>query len=321
MSKDLLLSICIPTYNRYNKLFPMLKQLLSSERKDFEIVIQDNCSTDGTLDIKKDLADERVRLIENPVNIGGIKNGFGALLDAKGKYCMICLDKDCVLGTQISAFMETLEVMPDINYGVCDLNTNTANENLIFMSQKECFDYFAYGGRHPSGMFWKTKLFKSCSILPKILNSNAVFGFFLDFVFAECSSKEGNGLFYRKPLLVTETPEESAKKKTLTYDKSQIFFFPKNRIYEFKVYLGQLQSLKLKNKTISWLKVFKRGLIVSTIGFKSVMQDSFHLEHYGIASRHVSFFELAIIAIRYTLSVLFTSRKKAFNKLFNGSVS
>lgn len=320
MSKDLLLSICIPTYNRYNKLRPMLTQLLSCERKDFEVVIQDNCSTDGTREIKKDLNDERVRLIENPVNIGGIKNGFGALLDAKGKYCMVCLDKDCVLGTQLSTFMEILEALPDINYGVCELNKNVANENQFFTSQKDSFDFFAYGGRHPSGMFWKTELFKSCSVLPKILNSNAVFGFFLDFVFAECSSKEGNGLFYRKPLLVTETPEESAKKKTLTYDKSQIFFFPKNRIYEFKVYLGQLQSLNLKNKTISWLKVFKRGLIVSTFGFKSVMQDSFHLEHYGIAPRHVSFFKMIVIALRYTLTILFTSKKKAFNKLFDGSV-
>lgn len=321
MSKDLLLSICIPTYNRYSKLHPMLMQLLSCERKDFEIVIQDNCSTDGTRYIKNDIDDERVRLIENPVNIGGIINGYGALLDARGKYCMICLDKDCVTGTRLSAFMKTLESMPNVKYGLCDLNTDAENDNQLFVTQKECFDFFAYRSRHPSGMFWRTELLKSCTVPQKILGSKAVFGFFTELIFAECVSKDGNGLFYRKPLLVTETPEESAKKKTLTYDKTQIFFFPKNRIYEFKVYLGQLQSLKLKNKTISWLKVFKRGLVVSTLGFRSVMQDSFHLEHYGIASRHVSFFELAIIAVRYTLSVLFTSRKKAFNKLFNGSVS
>lgn len=75
-----LLSICIPTYNRYDKLRPMLMQLLSCKRPDFEVVIQDNCSTDGTRNLKDDIKDSRVKLIENPSNIGGIINGYGAFL-------------------------------------------------------------------------------------------------------------------------------------------------------------------------------------------------------------------------------------------------
>lgn len=317
MGENVLLSICVPTYNRYGKLRPMLRQLLSCERSDYEIIIQDNCSSDGTRNVVDDLNDSRIRLIENPVNIGGIINGYGALLAAFGKYCMICLDKDCVLGTELSLFLETLEVAPDIKYGFCDLNVSEQKDNERFLGQEERFTFFAYRSRHPSGMFWNTELLRSCFVASRILKTKAVFGFFTELIFAECACKEGNGLHYRKPLIITETPEESAHKKTLTYTVSQIFFFPKNRIFEFKAYLGQLQKLKLRKKMRLWLKVFIRGLLVTTVGFRGIMQDNLHLEHYGVAPRNVGKLELIGIAFRYIFSVSFSSRRKVFERLFN----
>lgn len=316
MNESLLLSICIPTFNRYYKLRPMVEQLLTCKRKNFEIVIQDNCSTDETRNVVNDLNDSRIRLIENPVNIGGIINGYGALIDARGKYCMLCLDKDCVLGSKLEAFLDTLSDMTSVKYGICELNSTTERDNQVYSSQEQRFDFFAYRGRHPSGMFWDTEFLRSCSVVSRILKTKAVFAFFTELIFAECACKEGNGLFYRNPLIITETPEESAKRKTLTYNVSQIFFFPKNRICEFKVYLGQLQKLKLQKKMYLWFKVFKRGLIVTTIGFRNVMQDNLHLEHYGVSPRHVGKLELVGIAFRYVFCILFCSRKNAFESLF-----
>lgn len=313
---NLLLSICIPTYNRYEKLRSMLQHLLACERKDFEVIVQDNCSNDGTQNIKDDIKDSRLRLIENPKNIGGILNGFGALLDAHGKFCMICLDKDCVLGDKLELFLDTLDKNPEIKYGICDLNLKSQEENKIFTSQEERFKFFSYVGRHPSGMFWDSKLLKNCSVIPRTLSSNVLFVFFTELIFAECSSKEGVGLFYRYPLIITETPEESAKKKTLTYNVSQIFFSPKNRINEYKVYLGQLESLDLNKKVCAWFRIFMRGLRISTLGYKNIMKDSLHLEHYGISPRNISALEMLCIALRYVIGVLFTSRKKAFCRLF-----
>ncbi len=316
MSYNLLLSICIPTYNRYEKLRPMLLQLLACKREDFEVIVQDNCSNDGTQNIKEDIKDSRLRLIENSKNIGGILNGYGALLNANGKYCMICLDKDCVLGNKLEDFLKTLTETPAISYGLCNLNVKSQNENEIYTSQEERFKFFAYIGRHPSGMFWKSQLLKNCSIIPRILNSNITFGFFTELIFAECSSKEGNGLCYKNPLIITETPEEAAQKKTLTYDISQIFFLPKNRITEYKIYLGHLELLTLNKKIFAWFRVFIRGLKITTMWYKKIMRDTLHLEHYGISPRNITTLEIIGIAVRYVISVLFASRKKAFNGLF-----
>lgn len=319
MKKRPLLTICIPTYNRYNKLKSMVERLLACPRADFEVLIQDNCSTDGTQHIKEDIKDARLQLMKNPVNIGGIINGYGALYSATGKYCMLCLDKDTVMGDKISVFLDYLIANPSIKYGLCELNINIDNDPVIYSSLVECFNFFAYHSRHPSGMFWNSEIFHNTQIVPKILSSHTVFGFFSELIFAECASTSCDGCYYRKRLIVTETPAESAKKKTLTYNTSQIFFFPKNRIREFSIYLGQLQCLRLDHKFKLWFKVFSRGLIVTSLGFRSAMRDEEHLQHYGINTRNVSRLELIGISFRYCFTILFTSRRKVFNNLFKNN--
>lgn len=317
MNEKPLLTICIPTYNRYEKLRPMIDNLLSCPRNDFEILLQDNCSTDGTENIKEDIKDERLKVIRNPKNIGGIINGYGALYNASGKYCMICLDKDTILAEKLAEFLDYLIENPCIKYGLCELNVTVSSESIIYASQFDRFDFFAYRCRHPSGMFWDSETFHSTNIIGNVLNSHVVFGFFTELIFAEIAAKVGDGCYYRNTLIVTESPIESAKKKTLTYSKDKIFFFPKNRIIEFKVYLGQLQTLKISKKPKFWLKVFCRGLITTSIGFRNVMKDEAHLQHYGLGTRSVGVFELMFIAFRYCFTVLLTSRKKAFYCLFS----
>lgn len=317
-----LLSICIPTYNRYTKLKPMLEQLLLCPRNDFEVVIQDNCSTDDTKNLKNDFKDERIKLLKNPVNIGGIINGYEALYTASGKYCMICLDKDTVKGDCLSDFLDYLSENSSINYGICELNKEIENSvycknnNQIYTDYEKSFSFFAYRSRHPSGMFWKTELLRKTDIVPKILSSHVVFGFFTELIYAEIASQNANGCFYKNSLIVTETSEESARKKTLTYDISQIFFLPKNRIREFKVYLGQLSKLKVKNKIKIWCKVFYRGLKTTTFGFKVIMQDKEHLYHYGLEPKKIEIMKLIKISFNYCFSILFTSSKKTFDSLF-----
>ena len=43
-----LLSICIPTYNRGNHVFSVVKKILQNKSIDIEVYVQDNCSVDET---------------------------------------------------------------------------------------------------------------------------------------------------------------------------------------------------------------------------------------------------------------------------------
>ena len=59
MNKQPLLSICIPTYNRADKLKQTLESIVSQPEfidfDEFEIVISDNGSKDGTKEICEEL--------------------------------------------------------------------------------------------------------------------------------------------------------------------------------------------------------------------------------------------------------------------------
>jgi glycosyltransferase involved in cell wall biosynthesis len=70
------ITIGLPVYNREKYLRTALDSLLSQTFGDFELVICDNASTDGTAVIGQEYAarDKRVRFFRNDVNIGANRN-------------------------------------------------------------------------------------------------------------------------------------------------------------------------------------------------------------------------------------------------------
>jgi glycosyltransferase involved in cell wall biosynthesis len=69
-------SIAVPTYNCESYIAQSLESLLGQTYSDFELVISDNCSTDGTEDVCRTYAarDKRVRYVRRTENIGGPGN-------------------------------------------------------------------------------------------------------------------------------------------------------------------------------------------------------------------------------------------------------
>ena len=65
-----LVSVVIPTYNRSEELKRALESVLSQTYKNFEVIVVDNNSTDGTDVMLKDLNDQRIRLLK--INNNGV---------------------------------------------------------------------------------------------------------------------------------------------------------------------------------------------------------------------------------------------------------
>ncbi len=82
------LSIGMPVYNSEDIIHNAIKSILNQTFTDFELIISDNHSTDGTASICKGyaLADSRIKLIRQPVNMGGEANFKFVLDQAKGEY-------------------------------------------------------------------------------------------------------------------------------------------------------------------------------------------------------------------------------------------
>ena len=83
-----LVSIGVPVYNGARFLAQALDSLLGQTLHDFELIISDNASTDGTADICRDYAarDARIRYIRQASNIGAPRNWNFVAREASGRY-------------------------------------------------------------------------------------------------------------------------------------------------------------------------------------------------------------------------------------------
>jgi glycosyltransferase involved in cell wall biosynthesis len=81
------LSIGLPVYNGQNYLAESIEALLGQSYEDFELIISDNASSDGTADICRRYAgqDPRIRYFRQPHNIGCAPNHNFVIEQARGE--------------------------------------------------------------------------------------------------------------------------------------------------------------------------------------------------------------------------------------------
>jgi glycosyltransferase involved in cell wall biosynthesis len=85
-------SVIIPTYNRLPMLKEAVNSVLAQDFEDFELIVVDDGSTDGTADEIKQYGG-RVKLLQHSENRGVSAARNGGILHAKGKYIAF-LDSD-----------------------------------------------------------------------------------------------------------------------------------------------------------------------------------------------------------------------------------
>jgi len=92
-------TVAIPVYNRRDLVRPTLESALAQEIAGLEILVVDNCSTDGTWEILQTYRVPRLRLIRNESNVGLFGNFNRCLELARGVYLrFLCSDDKLVLG-------------------------------------------------------------------------------------------------------------------------------------------------------------------------------------------------------------------------------
>lgn len=85
-----LISIVTPTYNEIDNIDELLRRVNAATQNlsqyDFEFVVIDNCSTDGTQERLREIAsqDPRVKVIFNARNFGHIRSPYYGILQSRG---------------------------------------------------------------------------------------------------------------------------------------------------------------------------------------------------------------------------------------------
>lgn len=122
MNSGVKLSICVVTYNHKDYIAQALDSFLMQKTNfKFQVIVGDDCSTDGTTEILKEYAKKYPDIIK-PIfrekNIGATKNSLEVYSNAKTPYVAICEGDDYWIDEyKLQKQVDFLETHPD--YSIC----------------------------------------------------------------------------------------------------------------------------------------------------------------------------------------------------------
>lgn len=98
MNKSVFVSIILPTFNRETLLVECIQSVLNQSYSDFELIISDDCSSDGTEIVVNELVDldSRIKYFKNSVRLGLPGNRNSAISRSSGQ-CIFFIEDDMVL--------------------------------------------------------------------------------------------------------------------------------------------------------------------------------------------------------------------------------
>ncbi len=113
-------SVLVTVYNREEYLATCLDSILASTWSDFEVIVADDASSDGSAAIADEYArsDQRVRVARNERNLGDYPNrAFTASL-ARGTYLKYVDSDDLIYPHSLAIMVEAMEASPDAGLGL-----------------------------------------------------------------------------------------------------------------------------------------------------------------------------------------------------------
>ena len=109
-------SVIIPVYNAEGTIRRCVESLVYGKERDIEVILVDDCSSDGSWEVCQELDDEfqNVVIVRNKDNSGVSFTRNHGLEKAKGKYIAFVDSDDWVSGNYIKELYETAERYPDM---------------------------------------------------------------------------------------------------------------------------------------------------------------------------------------------------------------
>jgi len=113
-----LVSIVIPVFNRDQFIGACIESALQQTMSNLEVVVVDNCSTDGTWQICQQFAetDSRVRVFRNETNVGPVKNWSRGVSASRGEFTKILWSDDLISSTFLEKTLPILVERKEIGF-------------------------------------------------------------------------------------------------------------------------------------------------------------------------------------------------------------
>lgn len=239
------ISVVIPTYNREYCIRRSIESVLKQTYPVYEVVIVDDGSTDNTLEVVKEIADNRINYYKTDGNKGaGAARNFGVKM-AQGEYIVFHDSDDICFENRVEQEMQCLEKGDNLGlvYGA----------HLVQTSETEGYiepDYNQSEGIE--GELFSFLLMRNTIDAPTILMKKEIFeavgGFdenmssLEDWDFAIRVSKSYKIGFVSDTLILTEYQENGLSADSFKYYQ--------NRCYMLRKYLKDYMALGLINDVL-----------------------------------------------------------------------
>lgn len=138
-----LIDILMATYNGERFVGEQIESIQRQTYKNWRLMVSDDCSTDGTLDVVRRYADadSRINIVSEGVKHGGAKENFFALMRfSDAPYCMFCDQDDVWLPEKVGKSLAALQALEG-QHGLdlpllvfCDMKVVDENLNVLHES-------------------------------------------------------------------------------------------------------------------------------------------------------------------------------------------
>ena len=303
----MILSICIPSYDRFETLNETIKSILQAKSDDFEVVVIDNCSPRDICEYIN-YNDQRVRIVKRDVPVYGGKSVADSILYASGEYALLLLDKDTICGEYLDEFIDTLSRNKDIMGGYCELNAEKQDVKII---SENTIAEFGYLSKHPSGNLYKIDILRN--YMEEKANCMERDPFAFDIYLAYCASL-GKMMKYEKKLVcsnLTNMPKNDTGSLTFSKNKGNVYYLIPNRISQFKTYINCLMELDVtkKEKKRALFYLYHRTIKLVSIHYRDIMRNKDVCNHYGHETEKVNIWKMLCNIVKTRWAFIWTKCK------------
>jgi glycosyltransferase involved in cell wall biosynthesis len=134
MVNEIEFSICIPNFNYRKYLELTCKSVLEQNYSNYEIIIADNQSTDGSIEFIEDVASENqsIKYTINPTNLGFAGNLEKVTSKATGKYFILLSSDDLMNKGALTSYKKLASLVESKNWVIGSSVYKIDSENKIY---------------------------------------------------------------------------------------------------------------------------------------------------------------------------------------------
>lgn len=135
------ISVIIPLFNKVDFIKEAIDSVLNQTFQDFEIIVVDDGSTDGSQEIVKSYTDKRIRFYQNEKNLGTAENANRCIELATAPYIARLDADDVMLNNRLAIQYDFMEQHPEIGISSGSLELFGALNEIkhLPLRPKQCF--------------------------------------------------------------------------------------------------------------------------------------------------------------------------------------